>query len=255
VSNRKLSAVACLILCLPPIQAQPKPEFEVASVKTNNAGLPSGSLSGTDKSRFAATNITLKLLLTMAYQVRDFQVTGEPVWLNSDRFDIAAKADTEVDWDRMMLMLQKLLEDRFALVIRREIRELPLYRLVAAKNGLKLHGGNCSDADKQCGRLAIFSNGMEGQTSMPLFVNVLADMLARPVIDQTNFTGPFDVHMRWTPDESTPGRRSGETLPETSESAPSFITALEEQLGVKLETGKGPVETINIEHAEKPVGN
>ena len=83
----------------------------------------------------------------------------------------------------------------------------------------------------------------------------LADMLARPVIDQTNFTGPFDVHMRWTPDESTPGRRSGETLPETSESAPSFITALEEQLGVKLETGKGPVETINIEHAEKPVGN
>jgi uncharacterized protein (TIGR03435 family) len=255
VSNRKLSAVVCLILCLPGVQAQLRPGFEVASVKINNSGLPSGSLAGTDKSRFAATNITLKLLLTMAYQVRDSQVIGGPAWVNSDRFDIMAKTETEADWDRMMLMLRKLLEDRFGLVIRRETRELPLYKLVAAKTGLKLHGGNCSDTEKQCGRLAIFSNGLEGQSVMPLFVNVLADMLARPVIDQTNFNGPFNVHMRWTPDESTPGRRSGETLPETSESAPSFMTALEEQLGLKLEPGRGPVETITIEHAEKAVGN
>ncbi len=255
MSNCKSSAVVCLILCLPGIQAQPKPEFEVASVRINNSGLPSGSLSGTDKSRFAATNITLKLLLTMAYQVRDFQVIGGPAWLNSDRFDLAAKAETEADWDRMMLMLQSLLEDRFGLVIRRETRELPLYKLVAAKGGLKLYGGNCSDTDKQCGRLAIFSNGMEGQSMMPLFVNVLADLLVRPVIDRTNFNGPFDVHMRWTPDDSSPGRRSGETLPETNETAPSFITALEEQLGLKLEAAKGPVETINIEHAEKPGDN
>jgi uncharacterized protein (TIGR03435 family) len=132
---------------------------------------------------------------------------------------------------------------------------MPLYRIVVGKGGLKLHAGACADSDKQCGRLAIFSNGMEGQTSMPLFVNAIADMLARPVIDETEFAGPFDVHMRWTPDESTPGRRSGETLPESNASAPSFLTALEEQLGLKLESGKGPVQTITIVHAEKPAGN
>lgn len=241
-----------------------RPEFEVTSVRVNTTGLPSGSLSGTDRARFSARNVTVNLLIRLAWQVREYQILGGPAWLNSDRFDIAATSLDEVENDQMMLMLQKLLEDRFKLTTRHETRELPVYALVAAKGGPKLHAGECVDIDRlssspvssvPCGHIRIFTNGLDGQTSMPLLINPLSDMLARPVIDETRFMGPFDVHLRWTPDGSTPGDHSGDSLPATDGSDPSFFTALEEQLGLKLESRKGPVETVTIEHAEKPAGN
>ena len=201
--ERWLGVAAPLILAImagPPrtsAQALPvsvtRPEFDAASVRIDTSGMPSGTLSGTDRSRFSARNVTLKLLISMAWQVRDFQILGGPAWLNSDRFDIAATAGAEVEWDRMMLMLQKLLEDRFQLVTRRETRELPVYVLTAAKGGLKPHAGDCAVSSIPYGRLRIYTNGLDGQTSMPLFVNVLSDLVARPVIDETQFQGPFDV--------------------------------------------------------------
>ncbi len=152
-------------------------------------------------------------------------------------------------------MVQTLLKDRFRLVVRRETRELPVYALVASKNGLKLHAGPCDVAGASCGPVRIFVNGMDGQTSMPLFTWMLSDFLGRQVVDETKFGGNFDVHLKWTPDGSTPGNRSGDSLPETAGSDPSFFTALEEQLGLRLESRRGPVETLTVEHAEKPTEN
>jgi uncharacterized protein (TIGR03435 family) len=166
-----------------------------------------------------------------------------------------------VDNDQMMLMLQNLLQDRFKLAIRRETRKLPVYVIVPAKNGLKLHSGECvtgeptATASVTCGRLRIHANGLDGQTSMPLFVNVVSDLTGRPVIDETGFAWPFDVHLRWTPDGSMAGHQSGDALPLPDGAAPSFFTAMEEQLGMKVESRQGPVETITVEHAEKPTGN
>ncbi len=233
-----------------------RPEFEVTSVRTNNSGLPTGSLSGTDRTRFSARNITLNLLIRLAWNVREYQILGGPAWINSDRFDISAKTPVEVENDQMMLMLQRLLEDRFSLVIHHETRELPVYALVISKRGPKLHAGECSTGEVPpgsvpCGRIRIFTNGMDGQTSVPLFINVLSDLLGLPVTDETKIAGPFDIRLRWTPDGSTPGNRSGDSLPAADGSEPSFFTALEEQLGLRLESRKGPVETITIEHAEK----
>ena len=266
-----IGIVSVLAVISPPLTsgqimetAAARPEFAVASVRANTSGTPSGSLSGTDRTRFSATNVTLNLLIRLAWHVREYQVLGGAAWVNSDRFDIVAETEGEVENDRMMPMLQKLLEDRFRLTTRRETRQLPVYVLVVAKGGPKLHAGGCVDVDKlssspassiPCGHLRIFTNGLDGQTSMPLLINLLSDMLARPVVDQTKFVGSFDVRLRWTPDGSTPGDHSGDSLPSNDESDPSFFTALEEQLGLKLESRKGPVETVAIKHAEKPTEN
>ncbi len=235
-----------------------QPEFEVASVRANTSGLPTGSLSGSDSSRFAARNITLNLLIQLAWNVREYQILGGPSWLGSDRFDIAAKPETPVDREQMMLLLQKLLQDRFKLAIRRETREMPAYVLVPAKNGLRLRAGECVTGDSasaECRGLRIFVNGLDGQASMPLFINVISDLVGRLVIDETKFAGPFDVHLRWTPDGSTPGDHSGDSLLLPDRAAPSFFTAMEEQLGIRMESRRAPVETMIIEHAEKPAGN
>jgi uncharacterized protein (TIGR03435 family) len=246
---------------LPFVSSGAPPEFEVASIRANNWGLPGGSLSGSDSSRFAARNITLNLLIRLAWNVREYQVLGGPAWLSSDRFDIIAKPEIPVENDQMMLMLQKLLQERFRLSVRRETREMPVYALVPAKNGLRLHAGECVDNEPasatavMCGRLRIYANGLDGQVSMPLFIFDLSDLVSRPVIDETNFTRPFDVHLRWTPDGSTPGDRSGDSLPLPDGATPSFFTAMEEQLGIKVESRREPVETLTVEHAEKPAGN
>jgi uncharacterized protein (TIGR03435 family) len=249
------------VVCIPFVSWGAPPEFEVASVRANTSGLPAGSLSGSDSSRFAAQNITLNLLIRLAWGVQDYQVRGGPSWLGSDRFDITAKPETPVDSGRMMLMLQKLLQDRFKLAIRRETREMPAYVLVPAKSGLKLRAGECVTGEPasmppgRCAGLRIFINGLDGQAGMPLFVKVASDLLGGPVIDETKFAGGFDVHLLWTPDGSTPGDRSGDSLPLPDGAAPSFFTALQEQLGIKAESRKAPVETLTVEHAEKPAGN
>jgi len=96
---------------------------------------------------------------------------------------------------------------------------------------------------------------LEGQASMPLFTNVLSDLLERQVVDESRFGDKFDVHLKWNADGSTPGDRSGDSLPSTPGADPSFFTALEEQLGLRLEPRRGPVETLTVERAEKPTEN
>lgn len=257
--KRLIRTIVCTgSVLLPFISLGAQPEFEVASVRANPSGLPTGSLSGSDRSRFSAQNITLNLLIRLAWGVQDYQVRGGPAWIGSDRFDISAKPEAPVDNDRMMLLLRNLLQDRFKLTIRRERREMPTYVLVPAKSGFRPDAGECVTGDPvaaRCRGLRIFINGLDGQASMPLFVNVLSDLLGGPVTDETKFPGSFDVHLLWTPDGSTPGDHSGDSLPLRDGAAPSFFTAIEEQLGIRVESHKGLVETLTVEHAEKPAGN
>lgn len=246
--------IGALILCAC-ITGQTPATFEAASVKVNTSGLPTGNLAGTDRFTFSARNLTLKRLVTIAWQARDYQLSGGPSWADTERFDVVAKSSREVESDQMMQMLQMLLENRFRLVVHRETRTLPIYALVAAKSGLKLRAGPCNEGGTSCGPVRIFANGMEGQTSIPLFTWMLSDFLGRQVVDETTFEGNFDVHLKWTPDGSTPGNRSGDSLPATAGTDPSFFTALEEQLGLRLESRRGPVDTLTIERAEKPTEN
>jgi uncharacterized protein (TIGR03435 family) len=252
-----------------------RPEFEAASIKPNTSGAR-GIMIRPVGGRFTATNITLRMLILYAYKVRNFELSGGPGWIDSDRYDITAKAeDGRSAEDQLQLMTQRLLEDRFELVVHRETKEMPVYVLLSGKNGPKLPEANqkgCSALDPNspppwspgqappCGAFRMGPNHIEGwKIDMPLFVGALSDIVGRPVMDKTGFTGTFDVHLEFTPEGTAfagglPGMPGG--LPQGIDtSGPSIFTAAQERLGLKLESQKAPAEILVIDHAEKPSEN
>jgi uncharacterized protein (TIGR03435 family) len=228
--------------------------FEAASVKPTdpNARVPL-DFRASPGGRLVVTNWTLELILREAYGVRHYQVSGGPSWLTSDHFDITAKAEGDPSREQMMLMLQTLLADRFKLKVHRETREGAVYALVVAKNGSKLQEvKELKDGD----RAGVFTYRTGSpvepavsyirtgrKASMPLLVQTLADMVARPVLDQTGIKGEFDFRLEYAADDSH------------LDAFPSLFTAIQEQLGLKLEAQKGPMETLVIDHVEKPSDN
>jgi uncharacterized protein (TIGR03435 family) len=234
-------------------QQAARPSFEVASIK------PNGSASGNSGLRFspgriAVENAPLRYLITWAYNVRTFQLSGGPGWVDSAKFDIAAKAEGNASPDQIRLMLQTLLEDRFKLSLRRETKEHPLYALVPVKTGLKLKesGADCAALARedrgQCGAWYANETAFSGtKISMSQFAEGLSSLLELPVVDKTGFAGAFDVHLEWTAD--------GNGAAPDGAAGPAIFTALQEQLGLKLESGKGPIEALVIEHVEKPHAN
>jgi uncharacterized protein (TIGR03435 family) len=272
--------VACFLAALAAaLGAQPaRPAFEVASIKPSQENrfmavraLPGGRL---------AANAPVRLLIQNAYGLQSFQIAGGPAWVESDRFEIDAKATGGADRAQIMTMLQSLLEERFQLRSHRETRQLPVYELVAAKGGPKLppaKAGDCSSADAPpppgrgqpmafpCGRVGIQgeSSGarMEGrQVAMVEFLRMLAGLMGRAVLDKTGVTGTFDVHLKFAPDSTTAGLSAmappGAAPPaDISPENPSIFSALQEQLGLKLESAKGPVEVLVIDHVERPSAN
>jgi uncharacterized protein (TIGR03435 family) len=225
--------------------------FEVASVKPadpdSRRGLdfrtaPGGSLT--------VTNLTLQALIQEAFGVKRYQIAGGPKWMDSDRFDIAAKAAGDPDRKQMMAMLRTLLEDRFQMNVGWETREGNVYALVVAKNGPKLK--EPTSGDQSFIRLARYDPPerptltyvLYGQkTSMPLLVENLAGQLSTPVFDSTGIKRNFDFRLEFVYDDTQP------------DSGPSILGAIQDQLGLKLEPAKGPVETLVIERAGKPSGN
>jgi len=205
--------------------------------------------------RFSAQCTTLLGLLFNAYPIKpNVTIPGMPGWGNSSLFDVEAKADDETavamvklpredEWKQEQLMLQALLADRFKLRVHHETREGPVYQLVVAKGGFKLK--DAPDSEHEGGYS--WGNGEIQVRKGPIgsLAFSLSDLLGRTVIDKTGLTGKYDIALKWTPDEQQSADDAG----------PSLFTALEEQLGLKLEPAKGPVDVFIIDHVEKPSEN
>jgi bla regulator protein blaR1 len=264
----------------------PVPSFEVASIRPDHsgalqAGIESAGL-GAPNDRFIATNITIKCLLCWVFSENSLllpsdRVSGGPSWIDSERYDIDAKlADSQVaaldklsPLDRVVqtkLMVQSLLADRFGLVVKNATETRPVYALVIAKGGHKLHEpvpGSASPSeivDRPAKNMALRGEIRAHSMSISTLAHWLSgEGLGRPVLDQTGLKGEYEFDLKWTPDLNSPG-----TMPEPSSSAetapsdtsgPSIFTAVQEQLGLKLEPSTGPEGAITIVHIEKPSPN
>ena len=246
----------------------PRPKFDVVSIKPNTSGDLNAGFNSFPR-RFEAKNVWLRYLIQFAWNIKDFQLSGGPGWAASDRYNVEATADGDPTIEQQRLMVQALLEDRFQLKLHREARESRAYALVAAKGGIKLQAskaGSCEErkpdtaGPKICGNFTWSQQGLDGTAiSMETFVTALAQTLQQPVIDQTGFTGTFDVHAEWAPDQSTPGILVPDVGPPdggaTDSNGKSIFTALQEQLGLKLESTKAPVEFLVIDRLERPSEN
>jgi bla regulator protein blaR1 len=229
--------------------------FEVASIKPTAETGRGMSLNRSPGGRFTTMNASLEMLMEFAYDVRAHQISGGPKWLESDGFDIVAKADNEnPPTEDLRAMVRKLLEDRFKLAIHRETKELSKYSLVVGKGGPKLQPSGKDETR--------ISGGGKGRTnyekaSMATLAWNLSQRLGRTVVDRTGLKGDFDFALEWAPGEDEPRKKiNGVEVPPAADiSGPSVFTALQEQLGLKLESTKGPVEVVVIDRVERPSGN
>lgn len=260
--------------------------FEVASIKPNHSPEDRIAIRFMPGS-FMANGATVKQLISNAYNVRDFQFSGGPSWIGADKYDIDAKepdglADElaklppDQRREKMGLLIQSLLADRFGLKVTHATKELPVYALVVAKNGPKIQASKPGDTypngmKTPDGRV-LGHGGMMGMepgqlTGQGIPIQFLAQALAqrvgRTVLDQTGLKGNYDFSLKWTPEQGGPGMMGGppgggpapDSAPPPDPSGPSIFTAVQEQLGLKLEPSKGPVEILIIDHIEKPSEN
>jgi uncharacterized protein (TIGR03435 family) len=226
------------------------PNFEVASVKPSAPGGRGGivrMLPGNQT--YIAQNMPLRVIMTVAYSVTDRQIAGGPDWMNTEPYDITAKADRRCTVEELHDMLARLLEERFHLKIRHEKREMPVWALTVDKGGPKLTEHDAADLDHPPFGPGPGPNG-RGTTgknvSMNYFAFMLSRMLDRNVVDRTGLTKNYDLSIDFA--REIPGQ-------DPPPDVPSIFTALKEQLGLKLEAAKGPVESLVIEKAERPAGN
>jgi uncharacterized protein (TIGR03435 family) len=200
---------------------------------------------GTDPGRLTIRNASLKFCIEWAYGVKDYQISG-PGWLDSEHFDIVAKAERGALEDRLRQMLQALLADRFKLSLHRETKEMPVYALTVGKEGAKIHPVKADGKSRTGGG----RGHLTGQKiSMPQLADLLTvgaqRELGRPVIDKTGLKGAFDIALNWTPEDPRP---AGET---EAAPGPDLFRALQQQLGLRLDSQKGPVEILVIDHVER----
>jgi uncharacterized protein (TIGR03435 family) len=268
----------------PVVGTAPKlPAYEVASIKPDKSSTDMTMLRTTPVG-FSGTNISLKALIQQAYRVEDNQILGAPSWLGSARYDIEAKvssSDTDalhnLSPDQRRLMLQPLLADRFQLKVHTEVRDLPILALVIAKGGPKLHEAKPGDTypngikgfdGKPGGGPGLMHMGPGQLTAQGLPISSLAQLLSqqlgRTVQDKTGLTGKYDFTLQWTPDVGgspmMKGPDAGQQGPggppsPADNGGPSIFTAIQEQLGLKLESQKGPVMVVIIDHVEAPSEN
>jgi len=234
------------------------PQFEVATIKPSDPANCCARTWSRQGRRFSTYNTYLKWLILWAYGIQDKQVVGGPAWMDVDRFDVNGEIEgTKVPMDpEWRVAMQKLLADRFQLQFHHETREMSAYALTIAKGGPKL---TKSDPEKDREPSLGFSGGV-GQTMVGYGFDVtlrqyFGDMqrlvLDRPVVDRTGLTGTFNIHIRFTREDS--GSLGMMQLPDNA--APNIFTALSEQLGLKLEGVKAPVDVLVIDHVEKPSAN
>ena len=190
----------------------------------------------------------------MAYDITDRQISGGPNWLDSDTYDIYAKAERPTSREQIYLMLQTLLADRFKLSLHRETRELPVYALVVEKGGPKLKLHENADSVQPSIKAGAKSGLVFQNVPLSRLAWFLSTQVDRTVLDQTGIKGSYDFDLEWTPDPSA----KDHTLDNSSGPEPfstSIFSAVREQLGLKFESQRGPVLFLSVEHVEKPSGN
>jgi uncharacterized protein (TIGR03435 family) len=284
--NRKRPAVAgtvIVVLAALAVFAQPaaRPKFDVASVKASNV---QGMRFVRPASGRLLADAPVKMLMQNAYTLQPFQVVGGPAWIDSENYEIEGKAGSNASAAQLFLMLQSLLEDRFQLKVHRDTHDLPIYTLVAAKGGLKLptpKAGSCSppppDASPEwaggriappggppplprCGsvRVMLEQDGARlqgGKVPMAEFTRILSMALGRIVVDKTGYSELFDLQLDFMPDSTTAALPPPPPEAPMDSKNPSILSALQQQLGLRLESSRGPVDVLVIDHVERPAAN
>jgi uncharacterized protein (TIGR03435 family) len=259
--------------------------FEVVSIKPNDSN-DGRVMLGLQPGRFNATNVTTRLLIRQAYRVQNFQIVDAPDWIDADAFDVLGTLPPEdagapPQPERVAAMLQTMLADRFGLVLHRETRELPVYALVKASADGTLgpsmtparvdceaqrgrRGGGPPPPLPQagerieCGMMMGPGTVNAGGMQMAELARSLSQSLGRVVLDETGLGGRYDFELRYALDLGTAGRRGAPpdtVVPPLDTNLPSLPTALEEQLGLKLDARRGPVEVLVIDSVERPEPN
>ena len=252
-----------LLAGLAPLSAQqPPPAFEAASIKVNTSGEPGSRFGFAGPGRLMVTNNSLRNIVRNVWNVQNFQIVGGPSWFDTTRFDIAAVSAVGAPPGDIAAMMKTLLADRFKLVAHTETRDMPAYALVVREAGrlgpeLKPVAVDCGIAERElrasgrplppdrplCG-LRTRPGSFDGASvSMAQFARNLSGFAGRSVEDATGLTGVFDLRLTWAPDQPEAGADAN---------APSLVTAVQEQLGLKLESRRMPIEVLVIDRAELP---
>ena len=276
-------ALAVALACAGPLDAarqtssgEAGPAFEVASVKANVSGtvvLPDGRVAtgtnvGSAGGRLTAENASLHTLVSMAYGIQEFRISGGPRWMRTSRFNVEAKAPSAVDERVMMLMLRSLLADRFAVVLHHEVKETPAHVLLLARNGPKPQPASLPDPRPirigLSGSLASPESPrfqLRGIASMEQLAAFIATVMRSPVVDATGLTGLFDINIEFASETFGKKLKGGERDASIGVAAPldapdaELADALQTQMGLRLETQRRPIETLVIDSASLPSAN
>jgi uncharacterized protein (TIGR03435 family) len=251
--KRMFELIVAVALALPAQQSPRKVQFEEASVKPGDPN-SSGGTTNASPGRFSAVNVTLKRLISRAYDLELYQIEGGPKWIQSEKFTIAAKLEDEdakspSKEERGKILraaLQNMLETRFQVRTHRESKIMPCFALVIAKGGPRLHEVEANGGSTWSSNRGVLA---ANRVSMDYFATILSGVTERPVRDATGLKGVYELKLEWTTEN--PG---AEPKQEQS-TGPSIFTAVQEQLGLKLETTKAPIEVLVIDRAEKPTEN
>jgi len=253
----------------------PARAFEVASIKLHDPANPRQMMVADPSGRLTVIGIPLVMLIRTAYGLQDDQVVGGPAWLRTDRFDITAKAEDGTPVMAMGELLQSLFAERFQLTTHRETRELPIYALVKARAdgslGPRLTPNPCvwdftkppappKPGEAPCGNVSEgFGRMTLNAMPIPVMLQYLAPKVNRVIVDRSGLTGNFDIELQWTPDQlppRAPGTPADQPIRvngvDIDPNGPSLFTALQEQLGLKLDSARGPVEVMVIDRVERP---
>jgi uncharacterized protein (TIGR03435 family) len=290
-----LMAAACMLLAAPGLHGQaptkmqlsappaqsapgPAPAYEVSSVKPNKSDNGRMRISYTPDG-VSYSNVALQMVLRESFGIEDSRILGAPDWVRTNKFDIEAKVDAadapkldKVPDEERGKMLLPVLADRFNLKFHHETRDLPTYALVVAKGGLKMkeakpgdtypNGIKGPDGKSFGGMMMMTGRGNITGQGIPIanLVNMLSSQrLGRPIFDKTGLAGNYDFDLHWTPDDAPPmagGAQAGSPGSDAAtDPGPSLFTALQEQLGLRLDPQKGPVDVVVIDHIEQPSAN
>jgi uncharacterized protein (TIGR03435 family) len=245
---------------IPPMAANADPSFEVVTIKPSKPDDQRRAFI-VNGNQFHIINQPLTQIISFAYDVQAKQVVGLPDWGTTDKFDIDGKPDGEgaPSGKQWKIMIQKMLVDRFRFTFHKDKKELSVYVLSVSKTGQKM---TKNDSDPN-GLPGLFFRGKLGDLGvrnalMTDFTGLMQSVvLDRPVLDQTGLTGRFDFTLKWTPDDSQFAGMGGGIPPPTEapDAPPNLYTAIQEQIGLKLEATRAPADVMVIDHVEKPSAN